>query len=390
MFAGCNLNFHGGELFLRLYTKLLRFFLRDLYARTETARSETADNVKALQQFQIQTMSSQENSASQMTVLQEQLISLQEQNRQFREQLEILQLQMKNSDKGHHERAERSEKRLDCLEHYRSETEKRMQSDDHTTLELSHRIELAERSLQERNLYANALQLFNKKTYSQAGEDAIILYACAMLGIPFQECNYLDLGANKPVEMSNTYLFYQQGARGVLLEANPSLIPALKQQRSGDVILNQAVTDKSGDSVIFNILNLDGLSKIGDVSEILAKNQNAKLEQAITIQTITVNDIIQRYFQSKAPVILNLDIEGLELQILESIDFETYRPLFLIIEMIPYSETLSAGIKNQELLNYMQSKNYLEYAFTGINSIFMDNIWYQELISKKGVIHDAT
>ncbi|MDE6005039.1 MAG: FkbM family methyltransferase [Oscillospiraceae bacterium] len=365
---------------MRLYTKLLRFFLRDLYARTETARSESADNAKTLQETKNQVILFQENSALQIAILQEQ-------NKKFQEKIKNLQLEIKNSDTGHHERTERCEKRLDCLEHYRSETEKRMQSDDMTTLELSHRLELTEQTLQENNLYANALELFNKKTYSQAGEDAIILYACAMLGIPFQECNYLDLGANKPVEMSNTYFFYQQGARGVLLEANPALIPALQNKRSEDIILNQAVTDKSDENIIFNILNLDGLSKIGDISEILEKNPTAKLMQAITIKTITVNDIIKNYFDNKAPVILNLDIEGLELEILKSIDFEIYRPLFLIIEMIPYSKNLSVGIKNQELLNFMQSKNYLEYAFTGINSIFIDKIKYQELISRKEQSH---
>ena len=372
---------------MKFYTRLLRFFLRDLYARTETARSESADNAKALQETRNQVISVQENSALQIEALQEKLIFLQEQNQKFQEELKFLQLQLKNIDTGHHERTERCEKRLDCLEHYRSETEKRMQSDDITTLELSHRIEVTEQILQENNISGNALKLFNKKTYSQAGEDAIMLYACAMLGIPFQECNYLDLGANKPIEMSNTYFFYQQGARGVLLEANPLLIPELEQKRSGDIILNQAVTEKSNENVIFHVLNLDGLSKIGDISDILAKNPNAKLMQSIKIKTISVNDIIKNYFQEKAPVILNLDIEGLELEILKNIDFEKYRPLFFIIEMIPYSENLSVGIKNQELLNFMHSKNYLEYAFTGINSIFIDTIQYQTLISRKENLH---
>ncbi|MDE5736739.1 MAG: FkbM family methyltransferase, partial [Oscillospiraceae bacterium] len=309
---------------MKLYTRLLRFFLRDLYARTETARSESADNAKALQETKNQVISFQESSALQIATLQEQMLFLQEQNKKFQEELKFLQLQLKNIDTGHHERTERCEKRLDCLEHYRSETEKRMQSDDITTLELSHRIELTEQVLQENNISGNALKLFDKKTYSQAGEDAIILYACAMLGIPFQECNYLDLGANKPIEMSNTYFFYQQGARGVLLEANPLLIPELEQKRSGDMILNQAVTGKSDETMIFHVLNLDGLSKIGDISDILAKNPDAKLMQSIPIKTITVNDIIKNYFQEKAPVILNLDIEGLELEILQSINFEQY------------------------------------------------------------------
>ncbi|MDE7093974.1 MAG: hypothetical protein K2O52_03565, partial [Oscillospiraceae bacterium] len=154
---------------MKLYTRLLRFFLRDLYARTETARSESADNAKALQETKNQVISFQESSALQIATLQEQMLFLQEQNKKFQEELKFLQLQLKNIDTGHHERTERCEKRLDCLEHYRLETEKRMQSDDITTLELSHRIELTEQVLQENNISGNALKLFDKKTYSQAG-----------------------------------------------------------------------------------------------------------------------------------------------------------------------------------------------------------------------------
>jgi len=363
---------------LRLYTKILHFLLRDLYARSDAARQETT----AVSETLHSRLAEQENHLQQADqdrqILEEKIIQLEQElsqiQNQFREFLE-------SSNSAHDERAARSENRLDCLEHYRSETEKRMQSDDETTLGISHRIELLETALRECHIYENPLQLFNKKTYSQAGEDAILLYACAMLGIPPEQCTYLDLGANKPVEMSNTYFFYEQGARGVLLEANPLLIPALKQQRSGDVILNQAVSDKAGETVLFHILNLDGLSRIGDVSEILAENPAAKLEQSIEIRTTCYNDIIRNYFASHAPVILNLDIEGLEMQILQSMDLEQFRPLFIIIEMIPYSRKLTAGIKDAELLQFLESRHYIEYAFTGINSVFIDQYQYQTLTS---------
>ena len=80
-----------------------------------------------------------------------------------------------------------------------------------------------------------------------------------------------------------------------------------------------------------------------------------------------------------APKILNLDIEGMEMEILRSIDFDKYRPTAMIIEMIPYSKQLVAGQKNQEILRFMQEKGYVEYAFTGINSIFLDMKFYEKV-----------
>jgi hypothetical protein len=74
----------------------------------------------------------------------------------------------------------------------------------------------------------------------------------------------------------------------------------------------------------------------------------------------------------KAPMILNIDIEGMEIEILEDIDFIKYRPMVIIVEMIPYKATLVVGQKNQKILDFMYKNGYTEYAYTGINSIFID------------------
>ena len=53
-------------------------------------------------------------------------------------------------------------------------------------------------------------------------------------------------------------------------------------------------------------------------------------------------------------------------------DFEKFRPMIIICEMIEYRRGLTVGEKNQEILDFMRSKDYEEFAFTGINSIFID------------------
>ena len=215
--------------------------------------------------------------------------------------------------------------------------------------------------------------LMNKRTLSQAGEDSILAFAINTLGMNFEDCVYLDLGANHAKEMSNTYFFYSMGARGVLVEANPELIPELKFFRNGDIILNKCVSDKSGELIEFYILNGDGLStpNLEVAEECIRKNSNLEIIKKVTVETITVNEIIETYL-GKSPVILNVDIEGKEMDILNSIDFDKYRPMFIIIEMIEYKPTLVVGEKNNEILRFMEKKSYQEYAFSGINSIFID------------------
>lgn len=214
---------------------------------------------------------------------------------------------------------------------------------------------------------------WNKKTMSQSGEDAIISYILMVLGIPVDKCNYLDLGANHAKDLSNTYYFYSLGARGVIVEANNSLITELKFYRNGDVILNKCISTKSNEIVDFYILSGDGLSTPDKKSaeEFIIQNPQLSIIEVIKVETITVNDIIDTYF-GKAPTILNIDIEGKDFEILQSINWNLHRPLIVITEMIDYMPTLVIGNKKNEIVDFMKGIDYEEYAFTGINSIFID------------------
>lgn len=219
----------------------------------------------------------------------------------------------------------------------------------------------------------NKTNIWDKRTTSQSGEDAIIAYILMVLGIPIENCRYLDLGANHAKELSNTYYLYSNGARGVLVEANPALMPELKFYRHEDIILNKCIDIKSNEYIDFYVLNGDGLStpdrKAAD--EFISKNHNLEIVETVKVETITVEDIFTKYFDG-APTILNVDIEGKDLEIIKSIDLDNYRPLIIIAEMIVYDTTLVIGNKNTKILEFMESKNYVEYAFTGINSIFLD------------------
>ena len=209
--------------------------------------------------------------------------------------------------------------------------------------------------------------------YGQAGEDSIVAHILTMMGIRPGHISYLDLGANHARDLSNTYYFYTCGAGGVLVEANPNLIPELKLLRSRDVILNNCVANTDDDVVDFYVMSGDGLSTNSKVSadQFSFVDPQVKVTETVQVKTISVNTILDRYF-SHTPTLLNIDIEGGEMDVLTSLDFEKYRPMVIIVETIPYEPKLVVGKKNNEVVSFLQGKGYIEYAFTGINSIFVD------------------
>ena len=214
---------------------------------------------------------------------------------------------------------------------------------------------------------------FEKKTYGQSGEDSILAYIIHVMGIPFDKVTYIDLGANHAKEMNNTYYFYSRGAKGVLVEANSKLIPELRLYRNRDTILNNIVDVVDNEEVMFYILNGDGLSTpdLESANKFCEINPNLEIVANERIKTITYNTIVKEHLKC-APTILSIDIEGKDLEILNTIDYVNYRPFLIVVEMIEYDTDLNYKTKNKEILNQLNSNGYDEYAFTGINSIFID------------------
>ena len=83
-----------------------------------------------------------------------------------------------------------------------------------------------------------------KKSYSQQGEDIIIAKLLKIIGIknPF----YIDIGANHPIDLSNTYLFYKRGGQGILVEPDHKLCKKIRSKRHRDICIEAGIGTERG------------------------------------------------------------------------------------------------------------------------------------------------
>lgn len=216
-------------------------------------------------------------------------------------------------------------------------------------------------------------ELSKYESYSQAGEDKIIEFILSYLGEKNIGLSYLDIGCNDYKNLSNSYALYKKGVRGVLIDANPIYIDEIKMYRSEDIVLNCGIGAKNSEKMKFYILNTPGLDSFDLESIEEAKRQTPWIEivDEIEVPVYTLDEIYEKYFAS-VPTIVSLDVEGLEMDILKSTNFEKYRPYIFIIETIEYREKISVTNKRNDIINLMSENDYIEYAFTGVNSIFID------------------
>lgn len=210
-------------------------------------------------------------------------------------------------------------------------------------------------------------------TYSQAGEDAILAFLFA--DKKMSKVSYLDIGTNTPDYCNNTYLLYKKGHRGVCVEADKTLIPIIKEVRADDKIINAGVAVSTQLEADFYIFDIKGLNTF-DKKEVEKRQASGTFHvmQVVKVPLISINDIIKDYFESY-PDFISIDIEGLDLEVLKSLDFNKYPVPVICVETCEFSEN-HVRPKDNSISDFILSKGYVVYADTYINTIFVDKNWF--------------
>ena len=206
-------------------------------------------------------------------------------------------------------------------------------------------------------------------SFSQAGEDIILQYLFQKIKI--KSPTYLDIGTNHPIIGNNTYLLYLRGSKGVCIEPDPELCKQIKRKRPNSKLLQVGIGLSDQQHAPFYIFpqpytGWNTFSK--DEASKKETESGIKVKRTISIPLMSINEIIQQNF-SLPPDFLSIDIEGLDLPVLKTLDFEKYAPAVICAETISFSMS-GYGEKQNDLVSFLKSQNYIVYADTHINTIF--------------------
>lgn len=179
-----------------------------------------------------------------------------------------------------------------------------------------------------RNFYFNG---FASKSYAQEGEDLILSRIFGSRSSGF----YVDVGAHHPLRFSNTYHFYQKGWSGINLEPNPDTFKLFKKFRPKDINLNYGIAENKNTLEYF-MFDEPALNTF-DAQMLKSRLQNTNYKH---INTIHINVLrLEDVFNDVLPVnqdidFLTIDVEGLDLDVLKSNNWEKYRPHWVLVEQL--------------------------------------------------------
>ena len=144
------------------------------------------------------------------------------------------------------------------------------------------------------------------KTYSQHGEDVkiydLLSKSNLLNGI------YVDIGANHPTSISNTYLFYRKGYRGVSIEPNSELARLHRWFRRGDKVIKIGIGNRAG---IFEF----SISKTPVLSS-FKKINGPGLWKTEYVPVLTLDDVTE-FAKPERIFLLNVDTEGLNFEVIQ-------------------------------------------------------------------------
>lgn len=189
-----------------------------------------------------------------------------------------------------------------------------------------------------------------QKSYSLEGEDLLINGLLEFKKNGF----YVDIGAYHPVKFSNTNLFYKNGWQGINIDAMPGSMRVFNLKRRRDINLEIPISDCPL-TLIYYIFDSGAYNTFS--KELAEKNiVNSCLLKKVELKTQTLASILGQYVPDNQQIdFFSIDVEGYDLNVLKSNDWEKYKPRFILVEDHDFSLEMPT---TSQIYNYLSSQGY--------------------------------
>jgi FkbM family methyltransferase len=214
------------------------------------------------------------------------------------------------------------------------------------------------------NFKNNFFRLDNKnykyrKFNSQFGEDR---YICENIELS-EKGIFVDIGAGHPIAYSNTYFFEKNGWQGICIDADINQVNLLKTERSN--VEWAAISSTEGEIEFFPAF-------FPELSTTKQKDEYAGLikipfKDSVKVPSFQLETILEKHDIGVIDI-LDIDVEGTELEVWGTFDYEKHRPQVVIIEYYG----LGLGDKSEKIKDFFSKLPYQLVHVTCSNLIFVN------------------
>lgn len=167
---------------------------------------------------------------------------------------------------------------------------------------------------------------------------------------------FIDVGAHHPFRFSNTYCFYRRGWRGINIDAKPGTKKLFDRVRPNDINLELGIAgeDASLTFYIFDEPALNSFSK--ELSEHRHQTTKYKIVETKHVPVRRLSNVLEEHVpQGQKIDFLTVDVEGLDIEVLESNDWERFRPAMIVAEDLDFD---LQNLNDSAVYRSLSSKDY--------------------------------
>lgn len=203
-------------------------------------------------------------------------------------------------------------------------------------------------------------------SYSQQGEDLALQRIFEGVARGF----YVDIGAFHPKQYSNTLNFYNKGWKGLNVEPNKNNFLHFSSMRPNDINVNCGI-GTSKDSMTYYEFSSPELNTFNQAhKEHWQRQQGFNLvgESQVVIQTL--KDLLDQNLPAGTNIdFLTIDVEGQDLDVLKSNEWEIYRPRIIVVEESFYE---LSSLESSEIYKFLRTKHYRLISITGGSTFYLN------------------
>ncbi len=195
-------------------------------------------------------------------------------------------------------------------------------------------------------------------SYAQNMEDVVLsrLFAGQATGF------YIDVGGGHAIADNVSFLFYQQGWHGLVVEPQASLGALYRRVRPRDMLIQALAGRTEGTLELFEATTFHGLST-ASADHASAAEQAGVAGQRVVKPVTTLANLCAEH-KVAAIDFLKVDVEGHEAEVLAGQDWTRYRPRVVLVEAI---EPLSMKDAAHRFEPFLLSKGYRFAFFDNLN-----------------------
>lgn len=208
---------------------------------------------------------------------------------------------------------------------------------------------------------------YSSRSYAQEGEDLVLSRIFEGRGFGF----YVDIGCHHPFRFSNTYLFYRRGWSGICMDPLPGTVDGFNRWRPRDIAVEVGIAEDAG-SMKYYMFNEPALNTFDKHLAVERDGFRAyKIIATKDVQLLPLREVLKSKLPEKVSRIdfFSVDVEGLDLAVLQSNDWELYRPRVVVAECLK-SDLYS--LLDDPVTHYLSGVGYFPYAKTGNSVIFVE------------------